>query len=60
MVLLAVLLVAFSLIGTIDSAPPVDSDPVIYDLENYDEGLWDLNNYVESYDYEEVRLPMIT
>lgn len=60
MVLLAVLLVAFGLIAGSGSAPPVDSDPVIYDLENYDEGLWDLNNYVDGYDYEEVSSPTIT
>ncbi|KAG5274660.1 hypothetical protein AALO_G00138750 [Alosa alosa] len=56
MALLTALLVALSLIVRSNSAPPLDSDPVIYDLENYDEGLWDLENFAEGYDYEEIEV----
>lgn len=65
MVLFTALLVALSLITGSNSAPPMDSNPVIYDLENYDVETdpWEHNNYAEGYDYddvdEEVRSPKV-
>ncbi|XP_031422976.1 opticin [Clupea harengus] len=56
MVLFTALLVALSLITGSNSAPPMDSNPVIYDLENYDVETdpWEHNNYAEGYDYDDV------
>ncbi|KAL6464535.1 hypothetical protein MHYP_G00268520 [Metynnis hypsauchen] len=51
---IAVLVVA--LLGSCWGAPPLDSDPAAYDLENYDEDLetWDLNSYGETFDYDDL------
>ncbi|KAL2090885.1 hypothetical protein ACEWY4_013148 [Coilia grayii] len=56
MALITTFLTALCLIAPSNSAPPVDSDPTIYDLENYDGETdpWDLNNYSEGYDYDDV------
>lgn len=44
-------MVAVALLGSCWAAPPVDSDPVNYDV---DSEMWDLNNYGETYDYDDL------
>ncbi|XP_060766179.1 opticin [Neoarius graeffei] len=44
-------MVAVALLGSCWAAPPVDSDPVNYDV---DSETWDLNNYGETYDYDDL------
>ncbi|KAB5536954.1 hypothetical protein PHYPO_G00113250 [Pangasianodon hypophthalmus] len=43
--------VAVALLGSCWAAPPVDSDPVNYDV---DSDTWDLNTYGETYDYDDL------
>lgn len=47
---------AVALLGSCWAAPPLDSDPAAFDLENYDvdSDTWDLNTYGETYDYDDL------
>ncbi|KAI4894976.1 hypothetical protein NFI96_028739 [Prochilodus magdalenae] len=47
---------ALALLGSCWGAPPVNSDPATYELENYDEDsdTWDLNSYGETLEYDDL------
>ncbi|XP_076860012.1 opticin [Brachyhypopomus gauderio] len=53
---LHVAIMAVALLGSCSGAPPVDSDPAAYDLENFDVDsvTWDLNSYGEIYEYDDL------
>ncbi|XP_051958011.1 opticin [Xyrauchen texanus] len=49
-------LIVLTLMGFSLSAPPVEMDPAVYGMENYDvdSDTWDLNSYGETYDYDDL------
>ncbi|XP_017550088.1 opticin [Pygocentrus nattereri] len=53
---LYIAVLAAALLGSCWGAPPLDTDPAAYDLENYDEDsdTWDLNSYGEAFDYDDL------